>query len=783
MMVVISLALSMKGVMEAYYIHAYQSRSEHIDLEMTTGPNSSTRYFSTRDLDELNLNNHANVFKIDTLTNQDTYLTVLATNPTDFEILYGEYHVVSDTEIILTDTGAKKLSLEVGDTLSLTVGSSTLEFTVKAILQDYGIFQGDLAYIAHDPHVATLLKTLVPPLEIYPNTFFSNFNNTVYFDTFDVLETQSVLTSLETYKDLDFKESLPMPYIKQLVNRAVSLFQLMLIFIGLAVFLLIQTTFVLVFKEKEQSLSIIKLLGGSLAFGFIIWAIEMVILMIPAALISYLLTYGIIQIGLMVLMPGLYYQIAFRLILLSLGVVLSIFILTTLAYSLAWKKQSEVSRLSYKPDKSWPILVHCGLVVIVLALYFIIDHQTLSTTLTSLLLSIVLAYSLLKVISHGIGYFILKFKDSSLPYLFKMTYVKKSFYRFMTLALATYVSVILLFQTTGYIRLKASYIEREYQADLLVSNVLTNIDTVEEEIALLEGVDNSTKVGIFRNVAITPSGQTFSAVYMLAPNEITSYFGMSSESNSLVDFQNTSEPSIWLPMRYQAVYGIKKDDIIHLDLNKKYSSVPLKVVGFFDEAVGNTAFINVHQFSGYEGLKQTHILIKTDDPKSLQQTLMHNYGHRLIYIYDFQAGAKALSSEVIASMNYATFVILIILVGLLLSLLNQGLILFDELKSNYMRVSLLGYSTKNLSCYLLIEGFWMMVTLSLSTAVIVCLIDPLIKPLLLLFDEYEKITFMLNDFWIGLALSNGLLLLTRIVYLKGLRNMDLVRILKMHQMA
>ena len=782
MMVVISLALSMKSVMEAYYIHAYQQRTAHIDLEMTIGPNSASRYFSTRDLTELGLNNHANVFKIDTLTDQDTYLTVLATNPSDFELLYQGDYTLSETEIIITKSSAKTLDLMVGDTVSLSIGTQTLHLTVKDILPDYGVFQGQTAYIAHDPHVASFLKTLFPPLTNYPNSFFSNFNNTVYFDTVDIEETKTLVSNIQAYQDLTFKESIPVDYIKQLVNRAVSLFQLMLIFIGIAVFLLIQTTYALVFKEKEQSLSIIKLLGGSLAFGFSIWAIEMVLLMIPATIIAYLLTYLIIQIGLNVLMPGLEYIVSIPIMLWSTGLVLGIFLLTTLLYGIRFNRKTEIARLSFKPDKNVSLRIHSCVVLASFGLIFWIGHDTLYESLWSLMLTIVVAYSLIKVIHQGVFKLISLFKEHSLPYLFKMTAVKKSFYRFMILALATFVSVTLLFQTTGYIKLKAYYIRREYQADLLMTNVLNNPIQVQNEIESLEGVEVASVVGIYRNVAINPSGQTLSAIYMLDPDMIPHYFGMKSEDDSLTDFIHSNEPSIWLPMRYKAVYDIEIGDVINLSINKEFNDVNLKVIGFFDEAVGNTAFINLYRFVEYQSLKQSNILIKTTQKEDIQKTLMDTYGHRLIYILDFQAGAKALSKEVITSMNYATFVIFIILFGLLLSLLNQGLILFDELKPNYMRVSLLGYSNRKLGSYLLTEGVLMMMTLTLSSIILLQTLNPLIKPLLLLFDEYEKITFSFSDLGMGLLFSNILLLITRVLYLKGLRQMNLVQILKMHQM-
>lgn len=782
MMVIISLATTMQDVMRQYYIYQYERRTEHIDLEMTIGTNSEARYFSTRDLNELALNNHATVFKIDTMTEENTYLTLMATNEADFELLYGQYYSLLENEIILTETTANRLGLKQSETLTLTIGSGHLTFIVKDIIPDYGVFQGEKGFIRHDPHVATLLKTLLPSLSNYPDSFFINFNNTVYFDTNDIASTIQVMSSIPSYQQLDFKVSIPTNYINQLINRAVSLFQLMLLFIGVTVFLLIQTTYALVFKEKEQMLSTIQLLGGSLRFGFGLWVIEMGLLTIPAFFLAYGLTYGIIQMGMWVLLPGLSYPLSWLSVLISLSLVWGLFAITILYYSVRWHTKTEITRLKFVPSKRVSWLVHIIIVSFGLGIYALLNRGSLNDTLIRLVIIVLIAYSVILLIHPLGGYGLKLFKQQPYTFLFKMSDNKKSLYRFLILSLTTIVSITLLIQTTGYIQLKANHIRREYQADLVLSNVLRQMDVVQTEVSAIPEVSNSTPVGIYRNVKIMPTDQTFQAIYAIDPAKITEYFGMVAVQNSLDDFIHSHEPAIWLPMRYQAVYGLKVGDTITLDINPSFEQVSLKVIGFFDEAVGNTAFINLHQYVGYEGLKQTHLLIKTDDVKTVQTKLMNEYGSRLYYVYDFQAGAKALSDEVIQSMHYATVISFVILAGLFLSLLNQGILLFDELKTNYMRVSILGFSFKQIATYIGFEGIVIASTLTLSSSILLMLLNPLIKPLLLLFNEYEKIVFAPNDFLIGLCLGNLLILFTRFFYIRKLSQMNIVSVLKMHDL-
>jgi hypothetical protein len=507
---------------------------------------------------------------------------------------------------------------------------------------------------------------------------------------------------------------------------------------------------------------------------------ELFILYIPAAILGYGLAYGIIQIGMQLLMPGLLYPLSFLPILYSIGILTVIFIVTVLYHTLQWQSKTEVSRLKVLPDQKVNTWVHGLVVVLFGTFYVILPNAGVQYTLIKLFLVLSMTYSLLIIIHRFWMKQISRFKETPYPYLMKIAYHKKTLYRFLWLSLATLVAVTLLFETTGYIKHKAKVIINEYQADLVLSNVLSNVTQIQTELSNHTLVESSTPVGIYRNVSIAEGNQVFQAVYMIDPQNIPLYFGMT-HVNDLMVFQNSTEPAIWLPMRYQAVYGVNVGDTVHLGLTKTHNHVPLKVLGFFDEAVGNTAFINLHRVSGYSDLKQTHILINTNDPQALKNDLINTYSSRLYYVNDFQLNARNLSHEVIQSMNYATFVTMIILAGLLLSMMNQGMILFYELKPSYVRASILGLSKQTLKKHLWFEGLLVSLSLTMGSIITVLAINPLIKPLLLLFDEYENIVFKPSDIALGLVIGNLMLVLTRLFYISKSKHLNPSDVLKMHQ--
>lgn len=80
-----------------------------------------------------------------------------------------------------------------------------------------------------------------------------------------------------------------------------------------------------------------------------------------------------------------------------------------------------------------------------------------------------------------------------------------------------------------------------------------------------------------------------------------------------------------------------------------------------------------------------------------------------------------------------------------------------------------------------IEGLIQSITLTLSTVIIVLLLNPLIKPLLLLFDEYENLVFKPIDMLTGLVFGNLMLVFTRLVYVRMIRDLNPSDVLKMHQ--
>lgn len=136
LMVVLTLSFTMQDVLKHYYYYRYERIYEHIDLEMTIGSNSTARYFSTRTLDENYAGVYAKVFKIETLTNNQTYVTIFATSEADFEILYGERKTLLPNEIILTETAAKTHQVEILDTITLSLGTTEKTFIVKEIVPE-----------------------------------------------------------------------------------------------------------------------------------------------------------------------------------------------------------------------------------------------------------------------------------------------------------------------------------------------------------------------------------------------------------------------------------------------------------------------------------------------------------------------------------------------------------------------------------------------------------------------------------------------------------------------
>ena len=750
------MAFSIKPVLKDYYIDKYEDTYGKTDLIMQVGDQSSSRYFSIRPLEEMGETDFYPTFEI-SMKLEDTYYKVVLTNDISLAYLSNQTVPLTANEVAITKSMSDKTGYSIGDFLTLSLGNQSEMFVVKSVIDDYGTFQGDTLFLNHASNIKTVLSSLVPSLSNLNDAFFSKLYNKVHFETPLVDEKIDTIKAISAYDTLSFTETVPMTYINQQVNRSVALYHMIFLFIVFALMILIETLISYRFMAYQKDFAIIQLQGYGRLFTFNLIFFEFFFTGLIASITSYGLGYIIINIG----VKQLGSSVVFIPKVSDIAIAFLLFT-TLLVISLFYKYQTLLKTTLIAHTK--PILIKHRLVLNSillggsLALYNLPVENPFYIWI-KLGVMPVLLFSLLKI--GQALYQKIPFKRASLLTLKGMIQHKKAT-TYMIIGLICSISILLLAETNIYMSHRKKQIESEFKADILVTNIFSNLGTIETEIKALEQVEETTPFMQFTNIKIDINEQVLYQVYDIKPNLINAFFDLGMDEELIEAFEQENQPALLLPMRYQVLYGVKIGDSVSLALTE---DVFFKVVGFFEHSVGNIAFSNLNQTDFASAYKPKSLLLLTNDKQSTIDDLKASYDDDFIFIIDFQARADALAIEVNKAMDYASFVSGFIIFALFIAMINQVYMLFSELKHTYSLLKSFGVNHKRLRIHMAVEMFILQLFYLVLALVGILFINPLIQPLLIYFDEYEPIHFTLVDAGTGIWQLILIIIVQTTVYL------------------
>jgi hypothetical protein len=151
------MSFSSRSYISSYFISNYENRYQDLDIKMSISPNSNSRFFSMRDLnDALDKDQYFDeiipFFEIDSLVEINSskeYMKVMSSSLSNLKkvsnINYQSENLLSD-EVIITKSISINYSLNLEDEIILHVGESNKIYKVVSIVEDSGLFQGETIF-------------------------------------------------------------------------------------------------------------------------------------------------------------------------------------------------------------------------------------------------------------------------------------------------------------------------------------------------------------------------------------------------------------------------------------------------------------------------------------------------------------------------------------------------------------------------------------------------------------------------------------------------------------
>jgi len=798
------MGLSMQGFFEAFFYGDLEQKYNQIDLKMEISPYANARFFLTSDLNDPSLDGIVDdaipFFEIMTLLETPdgsrTYVNTMASTMTHFKKVsnqssYPGTELLSD-EMIITKSFAEKYSLKLGNKLKLYAGNTNKEFYIVEIVNDGKLFQENTIYLSKSSSISFFLTSLNPAYSTIPAQTLANIHNIVYLDINPDISLDEAISSLkiiDSFKNLSYNVAIDRSAVDQVIYRNVSVFNMIIALVSLAVLIVMQTTFLVYFDDKKKTFANIDLLGGRKMFSYSIVFIELFILLIISFVLAIFVSNFIISYGITFLGSSITYHIQPTTLLIASSIILILFLLSSFYYFNRFNKQSSIQQSKSQGKEKNDNLVPYALVTLLSILFYILSTTSYIksilnyySSLLSISFSIILLFSLTFTLIFFILYLLSK---TSIRFVFllhlKILLAKKAFYQYTSVILVSFLSLFLLILTNDYMDQRVNTYRAEYKVDYALTNFISRFDQTYDEISNLPLVEDVDKAGLFTNIPIQSINQNINFMIAIDSTRINTYFQIDISEDILSTLETTEYLVIILPLRYHLIYNIEVNQVITLDINSTYQNQDFVVGGFFEKQLGNLAFTNIHQVAGYEDIAYNTILVNaSSDRLILRDQLLDLYSKNMVYVYDFQEEVQKLTSDMLRATQYLTLIISIIIFCFVLAILNHSSLLLDQMRESYSRLYVLGYSHQKMTNMLIIESLIIFIIVLISSTISYIFIALQLNRFILIFGEYENIILTYNSISLGIVFVFIIYFVIKLIYIYQVRKTNSSDVLKVY---
>ncbi len=724
----IYLSLSTNEFLKMYYNNETSSTYHDYQLNINPTLESNSRFFSITPLlnssvkDELK--HYLQLFEIETTFTLDSDIhsvTLFSTSIASFTdyINPNNTFVLLPNDAIITSSFAKKHDIDLFDTVDIQLGDKKIKYQVAYIINDYGLFKDERVFIDQKSILKTLITTLDPSLSNLPEVIYERFTNQLYLSFYDGVDIEQVKITLETlpgYQNLSISHPFNQQRINQNIQITATFFTIILSIISLTLLVFFYTNLQIISLNRHTQYQNLRTIGFKNKQIYLLFLTEIYISLIIGFVIGFILSYFVIDYGFYFLGSTASYKINLSKAFVVFGI-MNLLVFISLGVLLSDKKrETQTSKTAIK------IFFVCLIVAILL--------YTKNVVLI-ILITVAFLFMFCSLKLPHLFFATRKFKGNILTAnLFKMTLMKKTFKAYIVSLFIVFLSVFLLFYANRHMSERIKHYESFYQFDFYITGITQNFTSIEDELSKRTDLEFSP---IVFDTNVTINDHVVMEFVSINPDDISIYYDLNISKDALTLFKENQEPTIILPYAFKVLYGLNvlDDVVITTTLGNQTS---YNISGFFDKELSNLVISNLNT----ENKNRNSFMIKSlDDKQVLKTSLLSTFQKRLIVVYDYNSSLSRQLIEMKQIQSYLNLIICFILVSLMLSSANQQTLLYQSLKDNYVKLSVLGLAKDKRRKYLIKESWLIFILTMVFTYGFYLVFLTLISDLYLSFFLYE----------------------------------------------
>lgn len=756
-MALFGLILCLSGGLNRIFFHRLQDPYLNVDLTLTYDSNSSSRILNKRYVEESYSDDYEfaacffNFYALTEAAGESFYSHLFTASAVDLERLINrDLSRLNPGEAFITETIAKERNLETGDTLRLFVSGQELEYQIKQIIPDAGLFTGASVFV----NKSELTQLLFGSAEL------TNLGNIIYFDLKDTTDPSVFIEKLAQdphYADFLAKRPADPEDIATMTTNTASVFMGVSAVALIALVVVLNSVFPLLFHDFRQQTGIIRILGGEGRFIFSIWVFQFLLFSVLAFPLGLAGTLAILNGAARVAGVGSYIPLDPDLAVLAAALFFGFMMLEIAVRFFLMMKKSGVS-LSY--DKrhalfhAGPYLL-LGSAAVISTLWIFHPFEEKIEAPLLMLFGILAALGLADFLIGMLGSRLSRGKKPSVFRLFGARNLKDNLiiHNSVKVAMVSIVVIALTFTVRGFTAGEVSLMKETIRADYFLANIVQDAEGVREDILAEHTVDDIDAAVAFKDVFLRFSEedptQRRRAIYFisLSPDRISTYFNYDFDPAILEKFADSQTAYIALPIGVGKIFGLREGDKVTAEISREIPSMEFTVAGFFDTNYMGIMFCNLGNLEAYaeDDLLNTLFIIDSEGGAELKDDLMKQYSSRMYYLLDEEEMMGEAVDQLNLIVDFMSLLCTVIALGFLIVIVNNSLLMFYSLKNDYAKMKILGLTDGELASQMLREAILSTVVGALGSFLAVAFIVPNLGGFMLLGRYYQNVGFSVVD--------------------------------------
>ncbi|HAQ57011.1 MAG TPA: hypothetical protein DCR44_06410 [Acholeplasmatales bacterium] len=717
-----------------------------IDLVMTYDANSTTRIMNKRTITEEYADRfsfYASFFNFYAgigIGEELTYAQILSSSVAEMErVIQTDLPSLAAGEAVVTRSFADEHRLAAGDSFDLYVGGNAYPHRIETISDDVGLFKGDVVFVN---------KTELLDL-IYGASNLGNLGNTIYFALrpgVDLAETVTLLSAEPEYASFVFTETVNAPDIARMATFNSSIFFGIGLMAIIALVLVLRSVFPILFRDFAPQIGVIQTLGGSDRFTFRVWLWEFAIILVFAVPIGLLLAWSGINMARRFIDVTGFVTLDPLLTLIALGLLGGLILIELALRFHRLRRRSSVALSTDRKSERQPAsLVFFAASAVLLAVNRIgAWYPSPWGRLAETALMLLCIFSGMSVLLSGLGRWSRTIPTKSAFRLFTIRHLAGDRVTHNALKVAT-MSIVVIAVTlmlNNFIVIATASVQDQLKTDYVLSNIFDYDPALKTEIETRYG-PASVDEAIFYTMVVmsTDTGEKrLRFAFSLDADAIERSFDFAIDPGARERFADTSRPQVLLPISLGRVYNLTEGDEVTLRISKDLPEATFVVAGFIDTYFDSIAITNLISVPSYQDVAPVNaLLINVEGDGEIAAAMIRDYASRMYFLLDVEETFTEISGLFLSIADYMMIIGWAVVFCFVVVILNNAVLVFDAMKSDYARLITLGAGRGTLYGLFAAEAGILAAFAALAATVIVIVFFPAMPELMLLFDNYKII--------------------------------------------